>query len=167
MNQTEIEKKFIISSLKALPFDLTKFPHETIYQGFYSGLPSPLRIRKIGEKLLLTKKIVIDEKKNHLEEITIPIKKQEFNKLFPIAIKKIIKTRYKIRWKKYIIELDIFKGKLKGLIIAEIEFEDIKEMQNFVKPEFLGTEITRYKWATNSRLGLQTYSSLRKKIERL
>ncbi|MFH1855469.1 MAG: hypothetical protein ABH810_03660 [bacterium] len=167
MSQTEIEKKYIVPSLKALPFDLTKFPSEAIYQGFYSGLPSPLRIRKVGEVYNLTKKFVVNASKNHLEEVTIPIKKQEFSKLFPVAHKKIVKTRFEIKWNKYTIELDIFKGKLNGLVIAEIEFKNIQDMEKFKKPDFLGEEITTKKWATNSRLALQTYAGIKKQLNKL
>jgi CYTH domain-containing protein len=167
MKELEFERKFIVTSLQALPFDLSKCKKKTIYQGFYSGLPSPLRIRRINDHYTLTKKFVLDSNKNHLEEVTLPIKKSEFKILYPVAYKKIIKTRYDITWNKYKIELDVFKGKLKGLIVAEIEFPSPEAMENFAKPNFLGPEITSCKWATNSRLALTNYQKVKKYIERL
>jgi CYTH domain-containing protein len=56
--------------------------------------------------------------------------------LFPRAYKKIEKIRYVIPFGKYKLHLDIFKGKLKGLIIAEVEFKNKKEMERFIPPKF-------------------------------
>lgn len=162
MADFEFERKFIIREVKDLPFDLSKYSHSDIKQGFYSGLPSPLRIRKVNNEYTLTKKFVLGENKGQLREETIPIKKSEFNTLFPIAYKKIIKTRYIIPKEKLKIEVDIFKGKLKGLIVIKYEFLKKEEMENFIPPEYLGLEITQFKWATNSRLSLLTYTKVKK-----
>lgn len=166
MSVFEFERKFIIKKIDSLPFDITKAQRIDIKQGFYSGLPSPLRIRMTGNEYTLTKKFVLGENKGHLEEVSIPIKRSEFNVLFPLAYKKILKTRYTIYWHRHKIELDVFKGKLKGLIVAEFEFASKQKMEQFVPLPFLGVEITQQKWATNSRLSLLSFKQLQRIISR-
>jgi hypothetical protein len=58
----EFERKFIIKDLEKLPFDLKKYKSKRIKQGFFSGPPSPLRIRKENGECTLTKKFVIGKK---------------------------------------------------------------------------------------------------------
>jgi adenylate cyclase len=50
------------------------------------------------------------------------------------------KTRYYIQNNNDTWELDVFHGKLEGLLIAELELSD--EDQFFDKPSWLGAEVT-------------------------
>lgn len=52
----------------------------------------------------------------------------------------IEKTRYKIEFKGLVWEVDEFFGENQGLIVAEVELES--EDQTFVKPEWVGEEVT-------------------------
>lgn len=52
----------------------------------------------------------------------------------------IHKTRYKIEFKGFIWDVDEFFGENQGLILAEVELES--EDQKFVKPEWVGEEVT-------------------------
>ena len=54
----------------------------------------------------------------------------------------IEKTRYYIPCETYTIELDIYKGKHNGLVVAEIEFPSEDEAKALVLPTWLGKEIT-------------------------
>jgi CYTH domain-containing protein len=40
------------------------------------------------------------------------------------------------------VELDLFKGELEGLLIAEVEFESEAESHEFEPPGWLGEEVT-------------------------
>jgi len=53
---------------------------------------------------------------------------------------RIEKTRYIVPFGLHTIEVDEFHGKHEGLILAEIELENEKEM--FEKPDWLGEEVT-------------------------
>ena len=64
----------------------------------------------------------------------------------------IEKKRYLIPWKKKTIELDIFYGKLSGLIIAEIEFKSIEEAEKSIVPHWFGEEVTHNSAYTNNSL---------------
>ena len=52
----------------------------------------------------------------------------------------ITKKRYKIEFKGFVWEVDEFLGENQGLIIAELELES--ENQVFIKPEWIGKEVT-------------------------
>jgi CYTH domain-containing protein len=52
----------------------------------------------------------------------------------------IEKMRYKIEFKGLVWEVDEFFGENQGLILAELELES--EDQKFIKPEWIGEEVT-------------------------
>lgn len=52
----------------------------------------------------------------------------------------IEKTRYFVKEDDYLWEVDVFSGDNKGLIVAEIELENIE--QSFPVPEWLGEEVS-------------------------
>ena len=59
--------------------------------------------------------------------------------------------------KKKIIEIDEFLGTNKGLIVAEIELTD--KNQEFLKPDYLGDEVTNDKKYYNSNLSKNSYKT--------
>lgn len=44
-----------------------------------------------------------------------------------------------------IISIDIYSGNLQGLCIAKVKFETISDADRFVKPDWLGVEVTGFK----------------------
>ncbi len=52
----------------------------------------------------------------------------------------IEKVRYKVNFSGFIWEIDVFLGTNQGLIIAEIELEDIE--QKFLRPPWIGREVS-------------------------
>ena len=52
----------------------------------------------------------------------------------------IDKTRYLVRSGKHVFEVDEFYGENDGLVVAEVELES--EEESFVKPDFIGKEVT-------------------------
>ncbi|MCF6350163.1 MAG: CYTH domain-containing protein [Flavobacteriaceae bacterium] len=136
---TEIERKFLV-----LNNDFIKESHKKyqIIQGFLnSHKKRTVRIRITSDKAFLT----IKGKSNKSGTIRfewekeIPIK--EAKKLLKLCEKVIIKkTRYLVGQGSNLFEIDVFKGKNKGLIIAEIELKE--EQQAFKRPSWLGKEVT-------------------------
>ena len=49
-------------------------------------------------------------------------------------------ARYLVRSGKHVFEIDEFYGENEGLIVAEVELES--EDEAFVKPDFIGEEVT-------------------------
>lgn len=146
----EIERKFLISS--PLP-ELSNAPKAKLKQGYLSTGESEVRLRDENGVLSLTCK-----QGNGLvrAEREINLSQEQFDALWPMTEgQRIEKTRYRIPLANLIIELDLFEGALKPLVVAEVEFDSIEESQNFKLPSFFGQEITEDKRYKNRNLATQ------------
>ncbi len=144
----EIERKFLI---KNIPFTLSDFPSIDIEQAYISTSPV-IRIRKknlfpAGATTPDTEEYVLTVKSKGLmsrEEFELNLEAFDYEKLLEKAEGNVLsKRRYLIPLKdNYTLELDVFEGIYKGLIIGEIEFpnEDIANKYN--PPEYLSREVT-------------------------
>jgi len=135
----EIERKFL---LKRFPPNLKKYPHDTIEQGYLAvgrgGLQ--VRLRKKGSVLSLTYK---EGTRGEREEREIRLSLEQFKALWPAtAGRRLTKVRYDVPWKKHTIEIDIYRGRHDGLVVAEVEFDDEKSAAEFQRPDWLGRDVT-------------------------
>jgi len=135
----EIERKFL---LKRFPPDLTKYPHDTIEQGYLAvgrgGLQ--VRLRKKGSVLSLTYK---EGTRGERVEREIRLSLEQFKALWPAtAGRRLTKVRYDVPWKKHTIEIDVYRGRHDGLVVAEVEFDDQKSAAEFQRPDWLGRDVT-------------------------
>ena len=69
----------------------------------------------------------------------------------------IEKIRYYHTFKGNIFEIDEFLGTNEGLIVAEIELTD--KSQDFLKPDYLGEEVTNDERYYNSNLSKNSYKT--------
>lgn len=142
----EIERKFLIHSL---PENLSQYPHVHIIQGYINTAPV-IRIRKKDADYILTVK---GPGLLSREEVEFPLEKSVFEHLMTKTEGCIIeKTRYKIPWNSFLIELDIFKGAYAGFYMAEIEFPDRETAANASVPDWFGPEVTMDSRFHNSTL---------------
>lgn len=149
MIQNEIERKFLV---KNDDFIVQSTKKQHIKQGFLSTNKNrTVRVRIKDDKGFLTIKGISNDSGTTRLEWEKEISLQEAEQLLKICKKPIIsKIRYLVPFKGNIFEIDVFKKKNKGLIIAEIELQ--KETQNFEKPKWLGKEVTGDKRFYNSVL---------------
>jgi CYTH domain-containing protein len=161
----ENELSFLV---KKLPKDLKKYPKKLIRQGYFSDSLEALRIRDEGGKYFLTKKLIIKKGDfSRYNEITLPIEKEEFERLWPVCKKTLVKTRYYYPLNNGLkAEIDIYHGKLKGLITVEVEFPNEKARKRFKPPDWFGLDITQKFWSANPVLAGLTYKKVKKLIER-
>ncbi len=138
MKNLEIERKFLVSR------DFKKFAdyYETIKQGYISSNPeSAVRVRIKGEKAFLTIKGKGNKSGTTRFEFETEIPVYDAEQLLLLCKNSIIeKIRYYIPAGKHTYEVDVFEGENKGLIIAEIELNN--EDEDFIKPDWLGKEVT-------------------------
>ena len=135
----EIERKFL---LKQFPPNLKKYPHDLVEQGYLAAGSGGLqvRLRKKGSVLSLTYK---QGTRGHREEREIRLSLEQFNALWPAtAGRRLTKVRYDVPWKKHTIEIDVYRGRHDGLVVAEVEFEDLKSCAEFQPPDWLGRDVT-------------------------
>ena len=148
----EIERKFLV---KWLPDDLKRSRSFVIEQG-YLATESPgrqVRLRKRGHTASLTFKA---GRGTHREEREIKLSPKQFAALWPgTAGRRLRKVRYEIPWDNVLIELDIYRGRHTGLVVAEVEFPDRASCRRFKAPWWFGREVTGEKRYSNVRLALK------------
>ena len=139
-NPIEIERKYLIP---ALPKDIECYDYKDIEQGYLNTNPV-VRIRRSNETYTLTYK---GSGLMMREEYNLPLNKESFYHLREKADGRMItKRRYLIPYhmdeKEYLIELDVFGGDLKPLLLAEVEFQSEEEANSFVPPDWFGEDVT-------------------------
>lgn len=123
----EIERKYKIECLNDLPENYRAFPCHAIEQAYLCTDPV-VRVRREDDSYYLTYK-----GKGLLarEEYNLPLTKESYEHLLKKADGLVLT---KVRWllplegrTDLTIELDIFSGCYKGLILAEVEFPTIED----------------------------------------
>jgi adenylate cyclase len=148
-NNREIERKFL---LKRLPDQLKRSRHYVIEQGYLATEPAgrQVRLRKKGKTASLTFKV---GRGANREEREIKLTPKQFATLWPAtAGRRLYKLRYEIPWRNLLIEIDIYRGKHTGLVVAEVEFPDRATCRKFKPPSWFGLEVTDEKRYSNVRL---------------
>ena len=148
-NSREIERKFL---LKRLPEKLNRSRRYIIAQGYLATEPAGrhVRLRKKGKTASLTFKV---GRGAHREEREIKLSPKQFAALWPAtAGRRLRKLRYEIPWKNLLIEIDIYRGRHAGLVVAEVEFPDRIMCRKFKPPSWFGQEVTGEKRYSNVRL---------------
>ena len=116
-----------------------------------------VRIRIKGDKGFLTIKGKSSASGASRLEWEKEISVEEAKLLLPLCEKGVIqKTRYEVVSGNHIIEIDVFEGENAGLILAEIELQD--ENENFLKPDWLGEEVTQDERYYNAYLSHHPYA---------
>ena len=149
-NETlEIERKFLVLS------DAYKHKAQQstrITQGYLSTDPErTVRVRIKGEQAFLTIKGKSNTSGTTRVEIEEEISIDKAKTLLDLCLPGIIdKTRYEIALGNHTWEIDEFHGDNQGLIFAEIELTS--ELETFLKPDWIGQEVTGDKKYYNSQL---------------
>lgn len=144
----EIERKFLVATDKwRKKADAGKTMRQAI---IFSDGNRSLRIRSIdGKKARLTLKIGISGMTRHEFEYDVPY--ADADELLQLANgTMIVKTRYEVPHDKHVWEVDVYEGRLEGLIIAEVEMKS--ETENPELPSWLGREVTGDKRFSNQSL---------------
>lgn len=152
---TEIEKKYLVDPVKFLVAISKQFVDpKRIQQGYLSTKPA-VRVRIVdGEQGYLTVK---GSGLLERSEWEYSIKKVDAKSMMELAICTIEKTRYKLwNW-----EVDVFWGKLEGLILAEREYKSMDELREEEKmegrPEWVLEEVTQDERYQNVNLAMTGY----------
>jgi len=152
----EIERKFLVTSED---FKNEAFTQNRIAQGYLSSIPErTVRVRIKGDKGFLTIKGVSNGTGISRFEWEKEIPVDEAQKLLLLCEKGVIdKTRFEVKFRNHIFEVDEFYGKNEGLIMAEIELDS--ETETFEKPLWLGKEVTNDKRYYNSYLSQNPFKN--------
>jgi adenylate cyclase len=147
----EIERKFLV---EWLPDELQRSRNVVIEQGYLAteSAGRQVRLRKTGNATSLTFKV---GRGSHREEREIKLSPKQFATLWPGTTgRRLRKVRYEMPWDKVMIEIDIYRGRHAGLVVAEVEFPDTASCRSFKAPWWFGREVTGEKRYSNVRLAL-------------
>lgn len=141
MQNLEIERKFLIKNLP----DLSKII-PIIYERYYifQNNKIEIRIQRKADKYEFERKEETSElsRKGQIFEIS----EDEFNYFKSLTSISIQRDSYLLSQNPK-VSIKIYRGRHKGLVRAEIEFDNEEDANNFVPFDWLGEEIT------NSPLG--------------
>ncbi|MBE0678747.1 MAG: CYTH domain-containing protein [Bacteroidales bacterium] len=151
----EIERKFLISG--DFKKDSTKATRIT--QGYLSSVPErTVRVRVKGDKGYITIKGIGSASGASRYEWEKEIPVEEVLQLLEICEPGVIdKTRFLVKSGDHTFEVDEFYGENEGLVLAEVELSS--EGEEFLKPEWLGAEVTGDVRYYNSMLMKKPYKS--------
>ena len=152
----EIERKFLVISNT---FKGEAFRSARIIQGFLNTHKErTVRVRLKGDKGFITVKGVSTNDGLSRFEWEKEITKEEAEALLELCEPGVIdKTRYEVKAGNHIFEVDEFYGDNNGLIIAEVELNT--ENEAFVKPNWLGEEVTGIIKYYNSQLSKKPFNT--------
>ena len=151
-NSREIERKFLV---KDLPSALRRSRRFIIAQGYLATESGGrhVRLRKKGKTASLTFKV---GRGNAREEREIRLSAKQFAALWPATRgRRLRKVRYEIPWEKLLIEIDIYRGAHRGLVVAEVEFPNHAARKKFKPPSWFGREVTGNNRYSNIRLATE------------
>ena len=98
----------------------------------------------------------------------MPIKKDEFELLWPHCTKSLSKTRYYYPLENNLkAEIDVYHGKLEGLMTVEVEFPSEEVRAAFCVPDWFGLDVTQEPWSANSMLTELAYEQVKELIAKI
>ena len=168
----ELEREFTYL-LNKLPDDLDEFPSkiiEDIYVPAEARHPI-IRIRRNGEKMMITKKYPIDSPEDIIGdasrqvEHTIDLSPDEYKSLASLPGKQFKKRRFAYKFNGQDAEIDVYLDKLAGLAVVDFEFNSDEAMEKFVKPDFVGTDVTQDEMVAGGMLCGKSYDDLVNQLE--
>ena len=146
----EVERKFLVSS----PAWRDEVEAEIRIRQFYVAAQPGRTVRvriSDGRSAKLTLKFGVRARERDEFEYSIPL--AEAQELMAFAIGRVIeKTRHHVRHRGYLYEVDVFGGKLAGLVIAELETPE--DVSDEMLPDWLGREVTGESKFYNASLAL-------------
>ena len=150
VNNTEIERKFLVDSL---PEGLENCECLNIRQGYISTDPT-IRLRQRNDEYILTVKGAARNNGLDRTEFELPLSKEQFVKLWDkTETGAVVKKRYLVPLKDGLTaELDIYEAQLDGFMNVEVEFSSLKEAVLFDAPAWFGAEVTGDRRYSNASL---------------
>ncbi len=150
----EIERKFLVTG----EFKSLAYNHTHIEQGYIArGNGRTVRVRIRDDRGYLTIKGPSDEGGLSRYEFEKEIDLSDARDLMKICLPgTVVKDRWLVKNGKHTVEVDEFFGDNEGLVMAEIELE--YEDEPYLRPDFLGKEVTGNRRFYNSHLIGYPYS---------
>jgi CYTH domain-containing protein len=168
--RVERERRYL---LRGLPGGLAvNDPHAQITDNYLTG--TRLRLRK--SRWPATNEWTLKLTQKHAPEppdfsrtliTSIYLDEYEYEVLSVFEGNELRKNRYRFEHEGRVYSVDVFLGSLRGLVLAETDFEDDAEMDAFPPPPFAVADVTRDELFTGGRLAYLTADELREGVDRI
>ncbi|MFM1947258.1 MAG: hypothetical protein RL207_1541 [Bacteroidota bacterium] len=133
----EIERKYLLETMDWKDEFIQSVTH--IKQAYlFEDEDKSVRIRIRSDKAYMTIKMGKGVTRNEFEYL-IPVSDAE-EMIEKAALLCLEKDRYVVQYRESTWEIDVFKGKYEGLVLAEIELNN--ENEEFQLPAWIGEEVT-------------------------
>jgi CYTH domain-containing protein len=167
--RVERERRYLLPDL---PEGLTRADHHLqITDNYITG--TRLRIRKVRDPttnkwvVKFTQKFAPNRKDFSRTIITNTyLSAIEAETLSMFDANEIRKNRYKFEFEGRTFSIDMFLGRLFGLVLAETGFDSDEAMDNFPLPAFALADVTNDELFTGGRLSELTFAEIQSEIER-
>lgn len=157
----EIERKFLVKRDGTFKQMATSRSH--IQQGYMAVEGATVRIRLRDDKAYLTIKGKSADLGLSRYEFEREIPVDDAHEMLKLCRGGVIdKTRWLVPFEGHTFEVDEFHGANEGLLFAEVELQSADE--EFVRPPFLGPEMTGNKHFYNKRLLVDPYPNWREEL---
>lgn len=159
--ELEIERTYLA---RVLPLGLERCPSKEIVDLYLPRKAdhAKLRVRRSGDSYAITKKTPVSEASASIQtEETIRITPEEFKAISRADVRKIEKRRYLFPYGDLTAEIDVFGGKLKGLVLIDFEFKTPELAQSFLMPDFCLADVTEEDYIAGGVLSKYSYAKLK------
>lgn len=144
----EIERKYAVKDLAAVDGRLGA----RIVQGYIADQPMTIRIRVIEAEAFMTLKSKAHGIERDEYEFPIPMRHAKELLALYCGTRIVEKTRYRVPHGQVVFEVDVFEGKLAGLVVAEVELASFD--QQVALPDWIGIELSHDGRFSNSSLSM-------------
>jgi len=145
----EIERKFVVDRL---PDEIAAGASQHIRQGYLSIEPAAVRLRSRDDA---TYELTVKSPGGlRRAEVNLPLTADQFEELWPLVQRSVEKHRALHEIDGGTAEIDVYHGKLDGLVVVEVEFQSEADAQAFTPPAWFGVEVTEDPRFRNSSLAV-------------
>jgi CYTH domain-containing protein len=167
--RVERERRYL---LRELPPGLKlSDPHTQITDNYVTG--TRLRLRKVRDPRTNEWTLKLTQKHtpappdfSHTLITNMYLSPYEYEVLSVFEGNELRKNRYPFEHEGRLYSVDVFLGPLRGLVLAETDFETDEEMDAFPPPPFAHADVTRDELFTGGRLVELTAEELRAELAR-
>lgn len=152
MAGVEVERKWLVTTP---PREALAAASELIEQGYLTvgASGAETRLRRRAGRCTLTVKSGAGMARAERE---VELSAEQFEALWPATEgARLVKRRHVLSGEDGVaIEFDVYEGALAGLMVAEVEFSDVRAALAFSAPAWFGSEVTEAPEYKNQRLAL-------------
>jgi CYTH domain-containing protein len=169
-SRIERERRYLLADL---PEGLNRADHHVqITDNYITG--TRLRLRKVRDPktnkwvVKFTQKFAPDEQDLSRTTITNTyLNPVEYEVLSVFEANEIRKNRYTLNFEGREFAIDMFLGDLLGLVLAEVSFDNDRELNEFMAPPFAVAEVTNNKIFSGGELCHLTFEDIRSEVKRM